>query len=290
MKKSFNLQKRIIAIISKLEKWNQSIVGWCKEKWSRICSIKIPWKGLLNSIVQIGTIVATVVAIYALRETRLQRESTYKPVIFIEKSHFLVKRGEMRNYEYYVEQDDSLVRILKQPYFRLLNVGMGCAFNVVTHMHLNSDTIVSFLAEEGFNDVQEIRDNYTTSIIVNKQDTLTFFGAEHLINDMTSYVLPVNQSTDSFVQYFIPGVSGMILDVVRYVDQKKGKPGYGLCFPIDVDYKDINGKLYSYTFLMDMTYTPINDGFISCYVSSRLTNEDHLQNVFNYQEKKGLRP
>lgn len=287
MKKKLDLRERINAFDAKLKKLGQSFDGWCRDKLSSLRSVSIPWKDIFDCVAQIGTLVATVIALYALRETRLQRESTYKPVVLIESSHFFAKRGEMNKYEYFIKQDDSLLRIKSEPYYNLINVGMGCAFNVVTDMQLNSETIVSFLTEEGFIDVQTIEKDFMKEIIVDKQDTIHFFGAHYLINDLASYVLPVNQSTESCVQYFIPGVNSMILDAIRLVERKKGEgESYRLSFPINVYYKDINGKLYTNTYLMNVTCNQVEDRFYSCHVSTRLTNEDYIKNTFNPNRKE----
>lgn len=237
----------------KRKKRNEAFVRvkeWLSKGWvwlkGKVASFRFPSRttclSIISALAQLGTLFATIIAFYALHETRLQRESIYKPELFIGDVSYYVDLSEKK--KVYRVDNDSLV-LTDMPGYKLINIGMGSALNVHTRMWFDINTVSNYYSEKGIKCQHSERKGGYLDTLFLPTDTLVFFKTSVLNNDKVDYVLPVNQSKEGSFQYFIPIFFDLIIKAhLHALELNKSDDHSSISFPIELYYQDINGKAY----------------------------------------------
>ena len=108
--------------------WKQCIT-LVKQVLLRTYNNKSRILNVISVLAQIGTLVAAVVALFALKEAVLQRESMYKPELRIGETAFCADIRNQDDIVYYKINNSSidLSNRKKEAWFRVDNIGMGSA-------------------------------------------------------------------------------------------------------------------------------------------------------------------
>lgn len=177
--------------------WNR-YVRYVKRILLRISLHKDSIFKAISVLAQIGTMIAAIVALYALKESILQRESTYKPELRIGETLFCADIGDMDNIVVYRTKNGyvDFSQTENDAWFRVDNIGMGSALSVSINTHFNREQISPLL----INDNKVIdEDNIENSIydtIWHGNDSLILFNADVTRNWRLDYVLPISQSSE----------------------------------------------------------------------------------------------
>lgn len=201
------------------------------------------WK-IMTILAQFATFVTAFIALFSLKESIFQRESMYKPELFIETSYICAEFMEDGTIRHYLSDKDSLVKTeeIVYPCYNIVNVGFGAAMSANLYWHLEPDTIKNYFERNGINGVIQIRHN--------NLDTFKLGDEEfEVMNDGTvagwgiNYVMPY-KSNEHLVRGYCDPHIGYALSTIMKWKRHYSKSGYLydsiLRVPVTLKYKDIN--------------------------------------------------
>lgn len=232
--------------------WNHCItliiqfLLWTYNNKSRMLNI-------INVLAQIGTLVAAIVALFALKEAVLQRESAYMPELRIGETAFCADISNIDDIVYYKINNGSLdlPNRKKDAWFRVDNIGMGSALSVSIKACFNRAQISPLLAKEK-KEIDE--DNIDASImdtLIYEKDSLILYNGDVTRHWRVDYILSLSQSGEACYQEFSRTGFKTLIKIFLWL-KKKGQfdDSYEFLIPTEVRYKDINGKQYQKGFDM----------------------------------------
>lgn len=238
----------------------------------------IQWNDVVSIFANIGTFVASLIAIFTLFEVKKQRQSMYKPELFI--SPFTLKvynnpffsKGLME-YEiggyYHAEKcDDIKVKSSILPYYQIVNLGFGSARNVecVWQFDLKNalKMIIQYLPKgmEQY-DCSVGEKQHFTAFSWEERSVHVFFPEKWDNVRNRDFVLPVSEEKDKKLEV-IP--SEIINAFMYYVMLKHGMYNDRIDnffiesfekFPtlrVKIRYNDLNGKRMQKGFVLKPTF------------------------------------
>lgn len=159
---------------------------------------------IINVLAQIGTLVAAIVALFALKEAVLQRESAYMPELRIGETAFCADISNIDDIVYYKINNGSLdlSNRRKDAWFRVDNIGMGSALSVSIKACFNRAQISPLLAKEE-KEINE--DNIDASImdtLIYEKDSLILYNGDVTRHWRIDYILSISQSGEACYQEF----------------------------------------------------------------------------------------
>ncbi len=183
--------------------WNKCIT-LVKQILQRTYKNKSRILKVVNVLAQIGTMLAAIVALFALKEAVLQRESMYKPELRIGESVFCADINNIDDIVYYKINNGSIDMSngKKNAWFRVDNIGMGSALSVSIKTCFIRAQISPLLAREE-KEIDE--DNIETCImdtIIHENDSLILFNGDVTRRWRIDYVLPISQKDEECYQEF----------------------------------------------------------------------------------------
>lgn len=201
---------------------------------------------IVNVLANIGTAVAACVAIFALKEAVFQRESMYKPELFIGTVDFVVDISNKKDLKFYAIVGDSICRQPQsRPWYWLQNVGVGSGLSVYGCMKFNEELVVKYLNENGLKNVKKVKGKNLANMLVYNNDTMNVLCSDRIADWKVDYVLPINQAKKESIQYFPPIVINNIIKAYLWIiNEKNNGTTADFFIPIELDYKDINEKWY----------------------------------------------
>ena len=119
-------------------------------------------------------------------------------------------------------------------------------------------------------------DDFENALVFN-QDTIYVFKDGYVSDWTVDYVLPISQSEEESIQYFPPNVLDKIVKAYLWtLCEKDDNSISSFNIPIELDYKDINGKWYKKEF--EMTVDCIKSkSLVSCRIKAGLSLEDSVR-------------
>lgn len=239
---------------------------------------KSQWRDWISILAQVGSMVATIVALCALHETRIQRENMSRPDLFYGDVEFYADNSIPGDIRLFMKEKDSL-SVLERPWCRINNVGLGCALSVHTHILFNSKTITDYLTKYGLEYRMVDNDPYM-EYIIHQKDSLFFFKTSVLANSKVDYVLPLSQSNEVSVQYL--SEIAIFNIIIAYSWLKKEYPNVEIDpfeIPLEVAYKDINDKMYKKRFVMRVFCEMSKENLVKCSINTGLSISDTINEL-----------
>lgn len=218
-------------------------------------------------------ILAAYISYRTLDESIKQRESMYKPELRIGDACFLADIKDLDNIVYYKINKGiiDLSMAEKDAWFRINNIGMGSALSVSIKAHFNREEISPLLAS-----LKAVEDDNEYSIfdtIRNSNDSIVLLNGEVTRNWRVDYIMPISQSEDECVQYFSRTGFKTFIQIFLWL-KKAGQfeDSHDFLIPVELKYKDINGKLYSKEVDMLFKFSLVqgNPNKIVCQIKSGL--------------------
>ena len=231
----------------------------------------------INTASLVIAILAAYISSRSLDESVKQRESMYKPELFIGAVDFFADISNSHKVKFYaMESDTAYCEVKMRPWYRLNNVGMGSALSVYGHMYFNTETFQNYFTKNELKGIEIIPLNNFENALVFNQDTINVFKNGFVSDWTVDYVLPISQSKEESIQYYPPNVLEKIVKAYLWI--KSEKDDYtisGFDIPVELAYKDINGKWYKKKFEMTVDCFRTKS-LICCDIKAGLSLEDSV--------------
>ena len=236
---------------------------------------KYPWRDWISVGAQVGTMIAAIVALFALRETRIQRESMYKPNLSIADGVFYADISDIKSIKYYQDGIDTLI-MGHTPAYILQNFGMGSAVNVMTRIVFTIKSLDPYLSDDAYGYVPFDRSFLSDQESQTSQEDSIIFRLFHTYDDGNiDYVLPLNQSTEKVYRYFESDfIDDIILTYLCAVMTSRRKGPITIPIDIDFSYQDINSKRYKKHLAMFIICSIENENRVKCIMRAGLREND----------------
>lgn len=241
----------------------------------------INWGSVITILAQLGTLVTAIVALFALRESIFQRESMYKPEVFVEESYLCAEEDGEGGLKYYLVDRDSL-KVLDEivfPCYNLVNVGFGAALSANMFWHLDSSVIKRNLEMIGIKDAKfEIKD--TLSEVSYAGDVFSYISDGVLAGWKVDYTMPYKSELSKNRGYYDPIISRAISKLLLWgkTNSLGNRLEPRLIFPVTLKYKDINDKWYTKNYEMTIDVIKyIDDKRVVFRVYPGMTDNDLIR-------------
>lgn len=264
-------------------KWMMKI----KMVWEKVC----PFLSAVLNVNTMSVIIAAIAAFFsykALNESIRQRESMYKPELFMGSVNFYADCRNSKDIKFYRIEQDTMIKEDLRPWYKLCNVGMGTALSVYGAMKFNSGTLFSYFSENNLDDVKSINEVGFVDTLIHKQDTITVFREGTISDWKVDYVVPLGQQQVEFKQYFPPSVLNDMIKAFLWVVNEKDETSISdFHIPIDLGYKDINGKLYKKSFEITINFSLVenNKDWIFCFIYVGSSSEDYIRELYDMRDE-----
>lgn len=241
--RNYNIMKKI---------WNQCIT-LVKQILLHTYNNKSRILKVINVLAQIGTMLAAIVALFALKEAMLQRESMYKPELRIGESAFCADISNIDDIVYYKINNGSidLSNRKRNAWFRVDNIGIGSALSVSIKACFNRAQISPLLAKEEKGINEDNIENCIMDTIIHENDSLILFNGDVTRRWRIDYVLPISQKGEECCQEFSQTGFKTLIKIFLWLKKtRQFDDSYEFLIPTELKYKDINGKQYQKEFEM----------------------------------------
>lgn len=231
----------------------------------------------INTMSLLIAIMAAYISYRSLNESISQRESMYMPELFIGSECFFADITDSTDIRFYHLDSDSTLRKEKmRPWYSLHNVGMGSAISVYGHLMFNSETMMCYFSKSGMDEVQIIKGDGFVDCLTFRGDSIEVFNQGFVSDWTVDYVLPISQTDEKSFQYFPPDVLDDIVRAYLWVEKANlSKEALGFKIPLELAYKDINGKWYKKEFEMTVDCFK-RGGSVGCLIRAGLSLEDRM--------------
>lgn len=229
--------------------------------------------GFVNILAQIGAMIAAIVALFALKEAILQRESMYRPELRVGESIICADVSDFDHVKYYKIKNKSLDMTSESDaaWFLVNNIGMGSALSVRIRMHIDREMMAQWLSVSNTYEEDDFDEE-------NVFDTL-YVGKEMLLlpkGDLTrtwreDYIMPVTNTQESCNVYFSEmGFKSLLKLFLWLKESGRFDNSYDFLIPTELKYKDINGKDYikEYDTLFRLAFAKGDMTKIVCLIKS----------------------
>ena len=237
----------------------------------------------VNTMSLMIAVIAAYISFRALGEAVKQRESMYKPELFIGTLNFCAVIRDSHCIEYYSVEADSVSRqAVDRPWYRLYNVGMGSALSVIGHLKFDTESLQTYFAENKLIGVKKITGDDIVDTLVYRNDTIVVFNKGRISDWKVDYVLPESQTETESRQFFPPIVMDDIVKACMWVQVgSNGDGSNDFKVPIILGYKDINGKWYKkyYELTIDCSLFDERKNALICIIRSGSSHEDFLREL-----------
>ena len=242
------------------------ITTCCYKQKSRII-------GIVSILAQIGTMIAAIVALFALKEAILQRESMYRPELRVGESIICADVSDFDNVKYYRIKNKSLDLTSESDaaWFLVNNIGMGSALSVRIRMHINREMISQWMSiSKTYEEDDFVEENVFDTLLVGKEMLLLPRG------DLTrtwreDYIMPITNTQESCIIYFSEmGFKSLLKLFLWLKESGRFDYSYDFLIPTELKYKDINGKDYvkEYDTLFRLAFVKGDMTKIVCLINS----------------------
>lgn len=237
----------------------------------------------VNTMSLMIAVIAAYISFMALDEAVKQRESMYKPELFMGTLNFCAVIRDSHCIEYYSVEADTVSRqAVDRPWYRLYNVGMGSALSVFGHLKFDTESLQTYFLANRLSGVKVITGNDIIDTLVYRNDTIVVFNKGRVSDWTVDYVLPESQKETESRQFFPPIVMDDIVKAYMWVHAGCGGEGsIDFKVPIELGYKDINGKWYKKTFELSINCSLFDErkNAVICIIRSGSSHEDFIREL-----------
>jgi len=242
---------------------------------------------IISLLASLATLATAIIAYFALRESILQRESMYRPDLYIGETKYMADISDMSNIKYYPIVRDSILRdkTVSSPYLKVNNIGMGTALHVdgaTTFRWELSNPLLARLKIPKKRGTQAYGDVY-----MHGSDSIVLSAATEIMRWKTDYIMPIAQIGEEYMEDLFAPSFTTVINVSSWLMKIIDSPVMYFTFPIELSYKDIN----------DQCYLRKREILIKCSKSSKSKDEFFIticsgqaHQEFQDEMKKMMRP
>lgn len=268
--------------------WNRC-VRYVKRIRLRISQHKDSIFKAISVLAQIGTMIAAIVALFALKEAILQRESIYKPELRIGETLFCADIRDIDNIIIYKTKDGyvDFSQTEKGAWFRIDNIGMGSALSVSINAQFKRELISPLLVNDKNIIDEDNVDNTILDTVWHGKDSLILINADVTREWRLDYVMPISQiSEECKVDFSDLGFKKLVKTILWLKRAGQFKEYYEFIVPVELKYRDINDKPYTKETEMIIKFAMIETDYTKLFCHIR-SGQPYLEQYNEFLNKGG---
>ena len=249
-------------------------IGCASSVLPKLCSV-------VKCVINVNTISLLIAAIAAyisyktLKETIIQRETMYRPDLYVGETEFYADLRDSAEIKYYKIEKDSVVwkEPVRVPWMRINNVGMGSALHVEGAIDLRLEMMSKAMKAMKMKrkSIEEFFDTYVHGV-----DTLKLGGTGGF-RWHEDYILPLSQTQDVCTQEFMEHDFGNMIKAALWLSGILKTRFQGYIIPVELKYRDINDKWYTIqTWMQVQCYTNEDRSGVSCRICSGIAQKEFM--------------
>ena len=232
-------------------------------------------------VVNVNTISLLIAAIAAylsyrtLDESIIQRETMYRPELYVGETKFYADLTDTAVIKYYRIEKDSIVwkEPVRVPWMRINNVGMGSALHVEGTVNLRPEVMSKAMKAMKIKrkSIDEIYDTY-----VHGEDTLKLLGAGG-VRWHEDYIMPLYQTQVECIKDLPENDFYNMIKTALWLNGILHSRFQGFIIPVELKYKDINDRHYTKkTWMQVQCYTNEDRTGIDCRICSGIVQRKFM--------------
>ncbi len=235
----------------------------------------------VNTISLLIAVIAAYISYKALNESVVQRETMYRPELYVGETMFYADLTDTTGIKYYRIGKDSVVwkESVHEPWMKINNVGMGSALHIEGTLDLRLEVMSKAMKAMKMNrkDIYDIYDTY-----VHGDDTLKLSGGS-IFKWHKDYILPLYQSQDECTQELVANDFDNMIKATLWLNGVLNSRFQGFIVPVEFKYRDINEKWYTIKTWMQMQCYTNEDGTgVSCRICSGIAQKEFMDEYDKY--------
>lgn len=238
------------------------------------------WK-ILSRVINVNTVSLLIAAIAAyisyrtLDESIIQRETMYRPELYVGETKFYADLRDSSEIRYYSIVKDTVVwkEAVRAPFMRINNVGMGSALHVEGAVDLRLEVMSKAMKAMKMKrkSIDETYDTY-----VHGDDTLKLIGAGGF-RWHEDYILPLSQIQDVCTKDLPENDFDNMIRAALWLNDILKTRFQGYIIPVELKYRDVNDKWYTIqTWMQVQCYTNEDRTGVSCRICSGIAQKEFM--------------
>lgn len=257
------------------------IIRFASKGMDVICFFWKKGRKFISNIVNVNTIslliaaIAAYISYRALEESKVQRETMYRPELYVGETMFYADLTDTSEIKYYRIEKDSIIRTeaVHEPWMKINNVGMGSALHVEGTADLRLEVMSKAMQAMKIKR-KMIYDNYDTYI--HGDDSLKL-GAGSGVKWHEDYILPLYQTQDECVKEISKYDFDNMIKAALWLNGVLKTRFQGYIIPVVLKYKDINEKWYvKETWMQVQCYTNKNKTGVRLKICSGIAQKEFV--------------
>lgn len=229
----------------------------------------------VNTLSLIVAALAVYISYRALNESVVQRETMYRPELYLGETMFYADLTDTAEIKYYRIEKDTVVwkETVRVPWMRINNVGMGSALNVegVVDLRLEVMSKAMMAMKMKHKSMNDIPDTY-----VHGDDTLKIGGTGRF-KWYKDYILPLYQTQNECILDLSKYDFDNMIKAALWLNGVLNNRFQGYIIPVELKYKDINDKWYTKkTWMQLQCYTNSKRSGVSCRICSGIKQKEYM--------------
>lgn len=236
---------------------------------------------LISYIINVNTMslliaaIAAYISYRALEESKVQRETMYRPELYVGETKFYADLTDTLEIKYYRIEKDSIIRkeAVHEPWMKINNVGMGSALHVDGTADCRLEVMSKAMRAMKIKR-KTIYDNYDTYI--HGDDSLKL-GVGSCIKWHEDYILPLYQTQDECIKEISKYDFDNMIKAALWLNGVLKTRFQGYIIPVVLKYKDINEKWYvKETWMQVQCYTNENKMGVRLKICSGIAQKEFM--------------
>ena len=239
----------------------------------------------VNTISLLIAAIAAFISYRTLNESIVQRETMYRPELYVGETMFYADLTDTAGIKYYSLEKDSVAwnKSVRVPWMRINNVGMGSALHIEGIVDLRLEVLSKAMKAMKMNqkDNDDIYDTY-----VHGDDTLKLLGGSR-IKWYKDYILPLYQTQDECTQELVANGFDNMIKTALWLNRVLDSRFQGFIIPVEFKYKDINEKWYTIkTWMQLQCYTNEDKTGVRCRICSGIAQKEFMDEEQNRSNQR----
>lgn len=199
---------------------------------------------IISLLTSLATLATAIIAYMALNESILQRESMYRPELYIGETRYLADISDINHIKYYQIINDSVVKekVDYAPSLKINNIGMGTALNVDGTAKIGWESSSPLLSKLKMPRKKGILSS--ENVFKHGKDSFVLPIRTSGMHWKTDYIMPMVQTDYDYTEDFLSSDFGILIRVSSWLMELQKYPIMYFTIPVKLKYKDINNKWY----------------------------------------------
>lgn len=239
--------------IKRIKETKKRCNSFFAKKIEKLSKYDFSWKLFWTGLAQIGTFATAIIALFALNESIKQRESMYKPELFVEETYLCVQKTEPNEYRYFGVDKDSLKlrHEIVFPCYGVVNVGFGAALSANLFWLIDDSVMNKNLRTIGITESKIVKDG-NWDIVYFRNDSLKYLNDGVVAGWKINYVMPYKCGEANNKGYYEAIISNAISKLLFWSCEMGNNENIRIEIPATLKYKDINEKWYTKRYNMSI--------------------------------------